>query len=110
MIERIEIPGGAGGFQEDKDLARELRTARLIPALAAGRSVVLDFSGVGYATQSFVHALIGDALQRFGADALDRIDFHHCSPQVRNVVELVVNYSLGGFRTPEHPVAPAPVR
>ena len=33
----------------------------------------------------------------FGEPALESIEFRNCSPQVRSVIELVIDYSLGGF-------------
>src|SRR5690349_18157424 len=97
----IEIPGGSSGFQEDKDLAKQLREQRLLPALKNSEDVVLDFAAVGYATQSFIHALVGAALRQYGETILDHITFKNCSAQLRNVIELVVNYSLGGFAEPK---------
>ena len=97
MSTQIDIPAGSSGFQEDKELARRLRQDVLLPALDRGEDVVLDFSRVDYATQSFIHALVGGALQQHGEVVLDRIAFHHCSAQLKNVIELVVNYSVGGF-------------
>ena len=97
MSVQIDIPAGSSGFQEDKELARQIRQDSLLPALGRGENVVLNFAAVGYATQSFIHALVGGALQQYGEAVLDRIAFHNCSPQLKNVIELVVNYSLGGF-------------
>lgn len=94
---KISIPSGISGFVEDKDLARKMRTEQIIPALTAGETVVLDFAEVRYATQSFVHALIGEALKRFGDDALNRIEFRNCSQQLKSVIELVVDYSFTSF-------------
>lgn len=96
MIE-IRIPSGIGGFIEDKDLARSLRNERIIPALNAGERVVIDFSDVKYATQSFVHTLVGEPLRRFKREALDDIEFRNCSKQIKSVIELVVDYSFTGF-------------
>jgi len=98
----IAIRAGVGGFAEDKDYAREIRIKRLLPALERGESVMLDFSAIAYATQSFVHALIGEALQKYGEAALNRLEFRNCSPQLRSLVELVVEYSLSGFPEPQH--------
>jgi hypothetical protein len=97
MTVKIIIPSDASRFQEDKELAKQIRTTQILPSLEEGKRVRIDFSNVEYATQSFVHALIGEALQQHGEQILDRIEFHHCSPQLRNIIELVVNYSLGGF-------------
>ena len=97
MSEMITIESGVNGFAENKDQARELRLSRILPALAQDKMVTLNFVAVRYATQSFVHALIGEALQKYGEHALERIEFKNCSEAVRSVIELVVDYSLGGF-------------
>lgn len=97
MISKIQIPSGSNGFAEDKEEARKLRIGRLLPALERGDSVSLDFAKVKYATQSYIHALVGEALQKFGDQVLDRLEFKNCSASVRSVVELVVDYSLAGF-------------
>ncbi|MFP3940249.1 MAG: STAS-like domain-containing protein [Acidobacteriota bacterium] len=94
---QIQIPAGSSGFAEDKDTARQIRIRQLLPALESGEDLVLDFASVNYATQSYVHALIGEVLRRFGEDVLDRIEFKSCTPSLRSVIELVVDYSLGGF-------------
>ena len=109
----IAIKPSAGEFAEDKDRARELRLSSILPQLESGGKVVLDFDEAKYVTQSFVHALVGESLKRFGAGVLERIEFKNCSPQVRSVVALVVDYSLGGFANvdPEsEPQAAAPRR
>lgn len=97
MTRTIRVPIGPTRFAEDKDAAKDVRLRELLPALEAGERVVLDFKGVRYATQSFVHALVGEALKRYGDEVLGRIEFKNCSPQLRTVVELVVDYSLSGF-------------
>lgn len=97
----IEVQGGPGGFAEDKDRAKRVRVETILPALERNQTLVLDFSSIRYATQSYVHALIGEALKRYGEPALKRIEFKNCSPAVRSVIELVVDYSLGGFPEPE---------
>jgi hypothetical protein len=97
----VRLASGAGEFAEDKDLARRIRIGELLPALGRGDDVVLDFAGVTYATQAFVHALIGEALRQHGDAALNRLEFRNCSPALRSLVEFVVDYSLGGFAQPQ---------
>lgn len=97
MTKRLKIPCPAGGFAEDKDEAKRLRTSEVLPTLERGDAVVLDFAEVRYATQSYIHALIGEALKKHGEDALTLLEFKSCSAAVRSVIELVVDYSLGGF-------------
>lgn len=101
MSTKIRVPAGHTGFSEDKDEARELRTSRILPTLERREKVVLDFERVNYATQSYIHTLIGEALQKYGDSALDLIEFKNCSPSVRSVIELVVDYSLTGFPSQE---------
>ena len=93
----IKIVPGPSGFAEDKQEAKRIREEAVLPSLAQKRSIVLDFSEVNYATQSYIHALIGEALQQYGERVLDKLEFKHCSPSLRSVIELVVDYSLGGF-------------
>lgn len=93
----IVVEGDDTGFTEDKNRAKELRQGTLLPLLDSGETVALDFANVQSATQSFVHALLGEALKKYGVEALDRIEFQNCSAQLKTVIEIVADYSLGGF-------------
>lgn len=92
--EIVEIVKVAGIFAEDKDAARRVRQENILPHLAAGEKVILDFSGVSVATQSFVHAIISEALRIHNGRALDLLEFKSCNPTVKNVVLTVIEYSL----------------
>lgn len=91
---RIRLHVLVRDFAEDKDIAGQLRNDRILPALAAGEVVEIDFAGITLATQSFMHALIAEALRRHGEACLDRLVFKNCSPLVRGIVETVVQYVL----------------
>ncbi|MFL6304954.1 MAG: STAS-like domain-containing protein [Candidatus Sulfotelmatobacter sp.] len=95
----VRVNAGVNGFAEDKDSAKELRKDIIMPSLLSNKTVILNFSGVTSSTQSFVHALIAEPLQKMGEHVLSRLEFRCCAPQVKNLVELVVDYSLGGFST-----------
>jgi hypothetical protein len=97
MKERILLTPGANGFAEDKEEARRIRLQKILPALERKAHVVLDFRDVRYATQSYIHALVGEALQKYGESVLQKLEFKRCSAALRSVIELVVDYSLGGF-------------
>jgi hypothetical protein len=99
----IKVKPGPNGFAEDKEEAKKLRKGEVLPSLEDNRAVVLDFSDVKYATQSYVHALIGEALQKHKESILDKIEFKNCSPSLRSVIALVVDYSLGGFPKLQEP-------
>jgi hypothetical protein len=95
----VTLPAGSDGFTDDKDEAKRIRESTIIPTLAAGDHIVLDFCNVKSSTQSFVHALVGEALQRFKEPVLEKIQFKSCTPLMKGLVQLVVDYSLGGFRS-----------
>lgn len=88
----IIIKEYVGDFGENKDVARDLRVQKIMPALKRGETVRLDFEGVSGATQSFVHALISEAIRKYGDDVYDRLLFLNCSEVVKEVVGIVADY------------------
>lgn len=88
----VKIFDFAGDFAENKDVAREIRTKKIIPALEKKKQITLDFSGVTGTTQSFMHALISDAIRKYSDDVFDLILFKGCSPVVKEVVNIVYEY------------------
>jgi hypothetical protein len=88
----ISILARAGFFAEDKDAAATVRETCIRPAINAKKSVVLDFSGVVGATQSFVHALIAAVIREDGSNALDLLEFRGCNPSIKGVISIVVDY------------------
>ena len=89
----ISVYDATGWFAEDKDIGRDLRTYKLIPALKAGDRVTIDFSGVHLATQSFIHAMLTEIIREHGASVLDSISFKSCNAVVKSLVLTVVEYS-----------------
>lgn len=89
----VDIAAVAGEFAENKEAAKRLREETLLPALNRGEDVVLDFSGVNLATQSFVHALASALIRDDSLAALDHLVFKGCNKGVRAVVSIVVDYS-----------------
>ena len=88
----ISILKKTGSFAENKDIARDIRVKEIIPALEKNKIVVLDFSGITGATQSFMHALISDTVRLFGEQVFDMLHFKNCSPVVKEVVNIVSEY------------------
>ncbi len=84
----------AGSFAENKDIAARLREKNILPALAEGKCIHLDFNGVSLSTQSFVHALISEALRQNGEQALELLEFSGCNDAIRGIIETVVQYVL----------------
>jgi len=96
-MKTVSIFYRTGAFAENKDTARDIRVKEIVPALNSGEEVVLDFEKVEAATQSFVHALISDVMRKFGSGSLDRISFKSCSPVVKKIIGIVVDYMQDGL-------------
>lgn len=96
-MKRIVIFDKAGAFAENKDVARDIRILEIMPALERNEEVLLDFRQVDAATQSFIHALISDALRKYGGDVLDRIAFKSCNDTVKKLINIVVDYMQEGM-------------
>lgn len=88
-----------GDFAENKDIARQIRIDNIEPAIAKGKKVTLDFGGVTSATQSFIHALISNAIRTYGIDSLDLLQFKNCNERVKTIVLIVVEYVQDGINT-----------
>ena len=88
----INISQAAGEFAENKDVARDLREKIVLPSLSSKQEVVMDFTGVTGTTQSFIHALISEAIRKHGSTSLDLMVFKGCEPEVREVIETVIEY------------------
>ncbi|MFH1683065.1 MAG: STAS-like domain-containing protein [Candidatus Woesearchaeota archaeon] len=91
MIE-IKLFSKVGNFAENKDIAKEIRVGRIVPALEKDQEVVLDFAGVDAMTQSFAHALISELIRKYGAEVLDMISFKNCTETVKKIITIVVDY------------------
>ena len=91
-MKTIHIKDLAGTFAENKDIARDLRVNKIIPAIKKNEKIILDFNGVTGATQSFIHALISDAFRQFNDTALDYMEFKNRSPVVKEIISIVADY------------------
>lgn len=81
-----------GPFAENKDIARDIRLKKLIPALKKSQNIVLDFENIEGATQSFIHALISDLIRKYGNDVLDKIQFKSCNDTIKAIISMVTDY------------------
>ena len=88
----IKLFKQTGSFAENKDIARDIRLKKLIPALDKKNDVVLDFEHVDGATQSFIHALISDLIRKYGNEVLDNIRFRSCNETIQGIISIVTDY------------------
>jgi len=91
-MKEITLKRLVGDFAENKDLAKEIRIKNILPSLEKREIVVLNFAGVGGATQSFIHALLSEAIRKHGADILDKIKFKNCNETIKKIITIVVEY------------------
>ena len=89
---KIKLLPIVGSFAENKDLARDIRLKKIIPALKNKEEVILEFQGIDSATQSFIHALISDLIRKYGIEVLDKIYFKNCNETVKKIINIVVDY------------------
>jgi len=89
---RVSIKSKAGTFAENKDVARDLRITTIGPALSRGQSIILDFTDVTGATQSFVHALISELIRQYGDNLFDKLYFKNCNDAVKEIINIVADY------------------
>lgn len=83
-------------FEENVEEAARIRDNVILPALEKGRLVVLDFSGVRFATQSFVHACIYKLL-RDDVRFRSAISIVNCTDATKEAIQMVAAYArLGG--------------
>ena len=95
MIE-IKLSELVGSFAENKDIAKDIRTTKIIPALNKNEEIILDFENINSATQSFVHALISDLIRKNGIDVLDKISFKSCNDTIKKIINIVIDYMQAG--------------
>jgi len=88
----IHVKKNTGKFAENKDIARSLRTEELLPALHRSENIIIDFEGVEVATQSFMHALLSEAIRTFGNDLFEKVEFKNCNESVQQIISVVANY------------------
>lgn len=81
-----------GNFAGNKDLAKEIRTKEIIPALNKGKEIILNFKGIESTTQSFIHALISDVIRKEGIGILKKISFKNCNSIIKKIIRIVTEY------------------
>lgn len=90
-MKTINIYTLVGAFAENKDIARDIRTKIIFPALEK-EEIILDFEKVESTTQSFIHALISDLIREKGDEVLDKMTFKNCNETVQKIIGIVVEY------------------
>lgn len=82
-------------FEENVDEAARIREDEILPSMSTGTMVVIDFEGVKFATQSFVHALMYKVI-RDGQQIGSTLSIANCSRSTREAVMSVAAYAKLG--------------
>ena len=82
-------------FEENVEEAARVRDTIVGPKLARGEMVVLDFSGIRFATQSFVHACIYKVLREC-RNVSSSLSIANCTASTREAILAVAAYASVG--------------
>ena len=63
-----------------------------MPALKLGEQIEFDFQGIEGATQSFIHALISEAIREYKDVAFDNLLYKNANAQVKEIIKTVYAY------------------
>lgn len=88
----IKLKTLAGSFAENKDIAKDIRLKQIMPALEKREKVIVDFTGVDGATQSFIHALISDPIRKYGDIAFDNMYYSNANDDIQEIISIVYRY------------------
>lgn len=91
-MEIVKIKELTGEFAENKDVAKDIRLKKLLPTLENTGSVTFDFEGVKGATQSFIHALVSDALRKYPDIIYDNVFYKNTNEDIQKIITLVYRY------------------
>ncbi|MBE0626616.1 MAG: DUF4325 domain-containing protein [Burkholderiales bacterium] len=85
-------------YQENVEEAARIRESIIIPLITAGQLVVMDFGGIRFATQSFVHACMYRVLKDFPT-ACHLLSLARCSEPTRQAIRVVAAYAVTNVPT-----------
>ena len=85
ILEHTKVP-----FLGSRFRARELRE-EVEQLLAQADEVVLDFTGMKSATQSFIDELVGVLVLEHGPDVIQRLVFKGCAEDIKEILSFVVS-------------------
>jgi hypothetical protein len=90
---KVNLRRHFGAQPNDRDKAEEFCEKRIKPALLHQREVVLDFKNTGLVTQSFIHALISEAIKEDPRWA-SKVKVANVSAAQRAVYDLALRHML----------------
>lgn len=80
-----------GRYAEDKLRAIKIRDEKLLPAVADGKNITVDFEEVISAPHSLLNALLATPIQRLGLQAYKKIKIINASPEIRETIDFILD-------------------
>lgn len=87
----VSIYNFFGRRAEVKSEAISYRDKHLLPAVQAGKTIVLDFSDVLSSTHSFLNALLASAIRMLGLKAFKKIRFVNAVKEIRETIDYIMH-------------------
>ncbi|MBB3293210.1 hypothetical protein FHT39_001849 [Mitsuaria sp. BK045] len=84
-----------GRNADDKQAAISYRDRHLLPAVANGKSIVIDFNDVTTSTHSFLNALLASPIRRMGLQAFKKIRIVNATSEIRETIDYVLDDNTG---------------
>jgi hypothetical protein len=78
-------------YAEDKEGAVRFRDRKLLPAIAEGKSILLNFDRVVSAPHSFLSALLATPIMRLGMTAYKLIKVTNAVPEIRETIDFILD-------------------
>lgn len=78
-----------GSYAENKEEAIRIRDTEIIPALEAGKSLLLDFANVISAPHGCLNALLATPIRTLGMDAYKRIRITNALSEIRETIDFI---------------------
>lgn len=88
----IKMNEKINGYGENKDIAKNIRQAIILPSLEKLETITIDFEGITGVTQSFIHALLAEPIRKYPNEIFDKVIFRNCNGMVRVIIETVEEY------------------
>lgn len=80
-----------GKYADDKEAAIRYRDRHILPALEAGRSLILDFQNVQASPHSFLSALLATPIKRLGMEAYKKMKIVNSVPEIRETIDFIMD-------------------
>ncbi|MBF0311420.1 MAG: DUF4325 domain-containing protein [Magnetococcales bacterium] len=90
----LSIENYFGKYAEDKQAAIQYRVRHLMPAIAEGKTVLLDFADVQGAPHSFLSALLAVPIQTLGQKAYKRLKIRNASTEIRETIDFILDENV----------------